>query len=544
VYEPAVTADLPGPGAVARRAPVELPRREGREAYVVLPALVVAGALMIAWLAVYPHTPDLAAQTYRVDLFRRIGFAIYDEHWYAGHSLPGYSLLFPALGVLLGARTVGVLSVLVSTALFALLVAGRYGRGARAAAVAFAVAAAADAWQGRLAFALGVAVALGAGLAYVRDRTPAAVALAALSAAASPVAALGLGIAALTGALTTRSLRPLAVLAVPGAIVVLAMAVLFPEGGTEPYPTLSFLATAAAVFAFTAAAGREERGLRIAGPLYLFICLLFLVIHSPVGSNVERYGVLLAAPMLLLARPRPRGLALAALAGIALWVVWGPFRETVAVEGEPATRAAYYEPVERFVDGLGGRPVRIEVPSTRSRWEAALLAPRVSLARGWEKQLDERYDGVLLGHGLTAASYRRWLEREAVAYVALPDAPLDPASAAEGRLIRGGLPYLVPVARSAHWRIYSVQGARPLVSGAATLSSLGNDSFTLRASAAGPIEVRVHDSRWWTVTAGRGCVGSGPEGFTEVRAGGPGTITVAARFSLSRALGSGPACRR
>ncbi len=43
--------------------------------------------------------------------------------------------------------------------------------------------------------------------------------------------------------------------------------------------------------------------------------------------------------------------------------------------------------------------MRVEVPLTRSHWEAALLAPRVSLARGWEKQLDSRFDRVLLDAG-------------------------------------------------------------------------------------------------------------------------------------------------
>ena len=48
----------------------------------------------------------------------------------------------------------------------------------------------------------------------------------------------------------------------------------------------------------------------------------------------------------------------------------------------------------------------------------------MSLARGWEKQLEMRYDGVLLARGLTAAGYDRWLHQQAVSYVALPDVPL------------------------------------------------------------------------------------------------------------------------
>ena len=79
-----------------------------------------------------------------------------------------------------------------------------------------------------------------------------------------------------------------------------------------------------------------------------------------------------------------------ALCVIAVWVAWGPVRETLAVAGSEATSASYYAPVERFLARAGARaPVRVEVPLTRSHWEAALLAPAVSLARGWEKQLED-----------------------------------------------------------------------------------------------------------------------------------------------------------
>ncbi|MEA2214743.1 MAG: hypothetical protein QOK19_304 [Solirubrobacteraceae bacterium] len=506
--------------------------------------LAVACVLIVGWLLADPHTPDLAGAVYRVGLFRQLGFAVWDQHWYAGHHLPGYSLLFPPLGAALGVRAVGALCVLISTALFALVLEDHYGRAARWGAAAFAVAAVGDIWLGRLAFALGVSLAVAAVLAYTRGHRLTGAALAALTAAGSPVAGLLLGLAALTGALQARSARPLVALALPGAVVVLALSALFPEGGTEPFPVLSFLATAGAVIAFMAATPREERLLRLAGAVYLLACLLFLLVPSPVGSNIERYGVLLAAPMLLAARPRPGLIGSLALAAIGVWVLWGPVRETSEVDGSAATSASYYAPVERFLDRRGGAPVRVEVPLTRSHWEAALLAPKVSLARGWEKQLDERYDAVLLDGHLTAGSYERWLAQEAVSYVALPDAQLDPSSAAEGRLIRAGLPYLAPVLQSRHWRIFAVRGARGLLSGPATLTALGHESFSLRAHAAGTIEVRVHDTRYWTLTAGRGCVGSGPEGFTEVRAAAPGPITVTARFSVSRALGSGRSCRR
>src|SRR5215468_5156516 len=45
---------------------------------------------------------DVPAQLYRVMLFRRSGFALWDTHWYAGHALLSYSVLYPAVGAALG----------------------------------------------------------------------------------------------------------------------------------------------------------------------------------------------------------------------------------------------------------------------------------------------------------------------------------------------------------------------------------------------------------------------------------------------------------
>jgi hypothetical protein len=233
---------------------------------------------------------------------------------------------------------------------------------------------------------------------------------------------------------------------------------------------------------------------------------------------------------------------LIALLGIAVFVIWGPVRETVAVAGNESTRASYYAPVLRFLANHGGALDRVEVPLTRSHWEAALLAPQISLARGWEKQLDERYDSVLLSGSLTAASYRRWLDDQAVSYVALPDTPLDPSSAREGTLIKGGLPYLRPVFTSKHWRIYQVLDPTPLLAGPGVLTSLSSDSFALRASAGGRFLVRIHYTRYWRIIEGSGCVAQAPGGWTYVTVSAPGEVRVAARFSLGRALGLGGSC--
>jgi hypothetical protein len=508
-------------------------------------AVLFAAVGVAVWLIADPRTPDLAAQVYRVSLFRHVGFAVWDEHWYAGHLLPGYSLLFAPLAALLGLRVVAALSVLASAALFERLALDLYGEGARRAAVWFALAALADIWIGRLAFALGVSLALGAALACLRARPALAVALAALCAASSPVAGLLLALAALTHTLIGRSPRAALLLAAPAVALAAALAALFGEGGWEPYPTTSFLATAAVVLVFLWALppGRE---LRIAALVYLAACLASLAVHSPMGANIERYGVLLAGPLLLCAvgRERLTAPALAALCAIAVWTAWGPLRETAAVAGDPATAAAYYVPLERYLAAHGGALARVEVPFTRSHWEAAWLAPRFSLARGWEKQLDTRYDDVLLAPGLTAKRYHAWLREQAVRYVALPDAPLDRSSAQEGRLIDAGLPYLREVFSSRHWRVYEVRDALALAQGPGRLSALGHDFLALLARAPGTFTVRVRYTRYMTLTRGAGCVAPAPGGWTSVSARAAGPLVVAARFSLGRALGlDGGSCR-
>jgi hypothetical protein len=548
---------------VVRRTPLVFPRT--------FPAAGLAAALVSIWLLVDPRTPDLAAQVYRVRLFDHLGFAVWDEHWYAGHALPGYSLLFGPLASLLGMRVLAASSVLVSVALFERLVLGVYGRSAHWGAVWFAVAAVGDIWIGRLTFALGVTFAIAAVFALVRGRPRWAGLLATLCAAASPVAGVLLGLAALTHALARRSPRALVVLGVPAALVVMALALMFGEGGFEPFPIRSFAAVAAVTLLFLWALPSGERLLRTGGVVYLLTCGLALVVHTPMGSNVERYAVLLAGPLLLCAlagssRPvsmarqasgRRSAFALLAhhrfqqwcrrsvvLLPLAVFVLWGPVRETVAVTGNESTSTSYYAPVLNFLASHGGTLERVEVPLTRSHWEAALLAPTVSLARGWEKQLDERFNGVLLKGGLTAAGFAQWLHEQAVSYVALPDTLLDPSSAQEGRLIRRGLSYLQAVFKSRHWTVYAVRKPTPLLEGPGRLTSLGHDSFTLRAAAPGNFVVRVHYTRYWTITGGSGCVAEAPGGWTYVTTRKPGTVFVAASFSLARALGpTGNACR-
>ncbi len=524
-----------------------------------LAAVALLALLTAIWLIVDPRTPDMAAASYRVSLFASHGFSVIDANWYGGHDLPGYSLLFPPLGALLGLKAVAALSVIASSMLFARLSRSLYGSVAAWGTALFVLAALGDVWLGRIAFAFGVPFALAAALSLRRGHPLLGAGLAMLSAAASPVAGALLGLVGLSVAIHQRSARPLLVLALPPALLVGALALLFPEGGYEPYPLLSFLATAVVVIAFLVALPKRSQALRVGGLVYLAACVGCLVVHSPIGSNIERYAVLLAGPLLLceLLVERERGpvrtgpsrrSALTPAAGVALtaigvFVVWGPVRETLAVAGSDATSPAYYAPVTRFLERhSAGEAIRVEVPLTRTHWETALLANNVSLARGWDKQLDERFDSVLLDEGLTPSTYEAWLHRDGVTYVALPDARPDPSSEQEAKLIEKGLPYLQRVYSNAHWRVFRVRGATPLASGPGRLTRLAYDSFKIHARHAGSFLVRVRYSPYWAITTGAGCVAPGPGGWTRVTLDGPGSAVVEAGFSLTRAFGGGAAC--
>lgn len=514
------------------------------------PALLLACVLVGIWLLADPRSPDLAAQSYRETLFARYGFTLWDDNWYAGHHLPGYSLTFGWVALVFGMRAVGALAVLVSIVAFERIVVPIYGARARWGAFCFAIAAAGDLWIGRLTFALGVSLAMLAVWAAVRSRAWATVALAALCAATSPVAGLLLALAAGSHTIATRRLtRPVLALVVPVLVVVLPLQMLFPEGGWEPFALSSILANVAVVLAFLYALPREERLLRVGGLVYL-AAVLVSIVPAPMGSNIDRYAVLLAGPLLVCAlvrdgiasNRRPVALTLAAVAGIMIWTGWGPVRESAGVSGDLSTSPSYYVPLERFLATHGGALVRVEVPFTHSHWEAALLAPSYPLARGWERQLDTKYDALFFDGGLNAASYERWLHEDAVSYVALPDVRLDGSSDAEAALIRHGQPYLREAMRSAHWRVFAVLGSAPLAAPPARLLALGHDSFVLRFARAGRSLVRLRYTRYWSASGVGTCVSEGRGGWTLVSARSAGVVRVSARFSLGRALGLENGC--
>src|SRR3954466_9538425 len=124
-----------------------------------VPAWAATLVLAAVWLAVGPATPDPAAQIHRAGLVAAQGFAVGDNSWYDGHHVPGYSLIFPAVGSVVGVRVAGAAAAVLSAALFRSPVGGRP---AGAACWWFAIGCVADLLVGRLTYALGVTAGLAA----------------------------------------------------------------------------------------------------------------------------------------------------------------------------------------------------------------------------------------------------------------------------------------------------------------------------------------------------------------------------------------------
>jgi hypothetical protein len=520
-----------------------------------LPAVALSSALAAAMLAWNPQVGDLAAQVFRTELFQDGGLGIWNGTWYGGHYTLTYSVLFPPLAALLGPRTVGVLAVIVSAYLFDRLVRDRWGESARWATLWFAAGVVTLLADGQLTFSLGVVFALATMRALQLRRPAPALALAAACALSSPVAAVFLAGVLVAGSIDLPAGRRAPGVRADGIQVaclafglVLIPNLLFPGAGQFPFVFSSYVAVplwcGSALF-LTRRLGEEESELRQVLIGYALAATALWLVPNAVGGNAVRLGALFGGPVLaavLLAR-RPRApiwFVVLFLAGSLYWQLNASVAQIARSVGDPSTKAAYFEPLARWLHSHGGEGVRVEVPPTVNHWESAYLAPEVELARGWLRQIDTTRDDIFYADDgeLGGAEYRAWLQDNAVRFVALPDAPLDYSSVAERRLILGDPPYLRLRWANSHWRVYTVLDHAPLVepegTAAGRVLQVGRQGFTLDVIRPGEFLVRVSFTPYWSISRGDGCLLRRGD-WTLVHAAGPGVFHVGAEFSLARA---------
>lgn len=498
---------------------------------------VVAGVLLALPTLGGPVTGgDLAAQQFRAWLVGHHGAVLWDNYWYSGHPLAGYSVLFPPLGSLLGTRVLGALACVWSAAAFSALVNGgpdaRPDRAGRIAAIWFALACLGQLVIGQLPFGLGMAAGLTALVLARRDRRLPAFALAGAASLSSPLAGAFLLLVALAW-WREAGLRRTAPLG--GATLGLASAWVFGEGGYFPFPVESLLTVLLFCVGGLVLVRDLGPSMRWALVLYATSSLTIFAVPNPVGGNAARLGAVAAGPLaaLMLGR-RGRWLTLGAVAvPLLCWQLWPIGTALSRSVGDPSSGSDYYAGLAGYLRTQDPARGPVEVPALRQHWESWHVPRVFPLARGWERQQDLKDNEVLYDDGLTADQLHTWLRGTGVQLVALAgDVPLDHWAQREAALLRQGQPWLRPVWSDAHWQVWQVTDATGLVSGPATMTRLGVDSFELRADRPGTSLVRLHWSPAWQLVSGSGCLRRSDDGWVEVDARTAGPLRVEARWRL------------
>lgn len=489
---------------------------------IVLPSapVIAAGgfalALAVAFLALPPSGTDLSAAVARADFARTAPFAPVDFRWYSGTQQFGYSLLAQYPMALLGPRTVGAISAVIASVSFAVVLRRTAVPRPVLGSLAGAACIFANLVSGRITYSIGIAIGLSTFASVVRGRRRMPLALAALTSATSPVAGLFVGVGAVS-MLRPGHLRTGVGIGLGAAVPLVVTGLVFGQGGTNTmswadtyHPLLLCLAVAAVV---------PHRTVRIAALLTAAGLVAAYLVPGPVGLAAARFPIMFAVPIVL-ACARVRSIWAVCIA--AAMIVW---QSPLAVgdwraRGDITSSSGYFQPLlaelgRRSVDG------RVEVPPLRNYWDAVYLARSYPMARGWLRQLDTSRNAIFFDGELTASSYREWLDKNAVQYVAVASAEPSWVGRKEAQLVTSGLPYLSQVWTNEQWRLYAVADHVPVVEAPAEVLGQRPERITFAVPTGGEYNVRVGYSRWLTLE-GPGCLRRAEDGTVLVEARRPG----------------------
>ena len=499
-------------------------------------------SVLVAWLARWG--PDWPAQEFRAWIAGHDGLSLWTMRWYGGSPLPGYSVLYPPLAAVIGPGLVGVLACVAAM----WVATGLAPRSSRARALVFDFAVALGLVDnlliGQLPFLLGTAFGVAAVRCALTARRPVVTAaLAALASLASPLAGafLLLVLPAVAVARSWRLASPLAA-AVLGSIVA---ALVGGASGPFPCPWQTMLGVAGFCVAVLLFAPRHARAWQVFAASYLLVDLVVFIVPDPVGGNIARLGKLVAGPLacvLVRSAHGPwRRTRTAALAGLTVaTVVWPALVATSSMARDatdPSRSEQFYRGLDHYLAAHRATASRIEIPFTREHWESYYVARRFPIARGWERQSDLLYNAVLYRR-LTPQRYHHWLTHNAITLVALPRAQLDVGGRPEARLLRHPPGYLTPVYHDAHWQVWRVRHATPLVTGAATLVRQGAAGLVLRFARPGIAIVRVRASALWTTGQPGACVGATRDGWLAVHDSRAGVLDLQTALSADVLTGA------
>ncbi|MCU1502215.1 MAG: hypothetical protein JWM12_1569 [Ilumatobacteraceae bacterium] len=507
--------------------------------------LLVAAAMCAAYLVVQPASVDYASGDFRSRLFRG-GSHVWNNLWFGGHPLPGFGLIPPMLGAWIGVVPVGIASVLVGTWCLTLVV--EHCRIVRPdlgdptiASVLFALGCALNLWSGRLTF--GPSVALGAGcvLAMQRRRWVIAVLCAFGCGLSSPVGAVSLAIVVagcwFVGAFPRKLLLVVAAAAV---LPIAVLGVIFPEGGWYPFTGRSMIALTIAL-AVVGWVGRRERVIVAVVVAYALVAAVAFVVRSPLGGNIVRLGWLAAGPVAALALHRHRRVLLSIVAVLSL--IWGwSYAKMAFLPKDVVGTERFYDALATYVHTLPGGVQRVEVVPTETYRQADELALEINLARGWETQLDRKYNPELYDKVLSPDTFHRWLLDNSVSLVALPVGRLQQAAHNEIDLIRSHPGYLQLAWASQDWQVFRVVDATALATNGAAVTTVRPESLTIAAARPGTSTIRFRYTKLYRVTTGNACVSEAPGGWIDLHVATPGTVRLEVSLSPATLLGAGQQC--
>jgi len=298
-----------------------------------LGAAAVAGLLTAVLMLFGPPGGDQAAHLYLTQTWGEHGWQLWDNFWYSGrYAQVNYSLLFYPLAALIGLTGAVVVAVAGGASAFAVLVRRRWPALAVGPAAALVVLLPLGVIAGTYPFLLGLAVALWSLAALSHGRTGWALLGVALAGFAHPLALAFLVVVLGALAITSRGWwrQPDPVILAIGTLACCALQALLlrgfsGEGAKYPFDPVDALAIAG----FCIAGLLLTRGLADQRPLravfigYGALSAAAFAISSPLGGNAVRllllYGRAAAAAALSARGFRPRGVAVALLAGVLLW---------------------------------------------------------------------------------------------------------------------------------------------------------------------------------------------------------------------------------
>jgi hypothetical protein len=488
------------------------------------PGIIAAGAIAVVFAVAYLLAPpmgrDFSAQLAHAELAKLHWPALLDLRWYGGFDPLGYSVLSPPVMALLGVPLTTALAYVATVVLFAAVLKNAGVVRPVAGAIIGAVCLTGNLVVTRTTFALGLALGLGALLALMSGRLRVSSGLAVLAPLASPVAGLFLGVAG--GALFLSGRRRAGVtLAVSAMVPTIAVGVAFGNGGYQTFGAKQALISLLVCLGVAGLCWRSPV-VRWGGLLSAVLVAAAYLLPTPVGTTATRLPELFAAPIVVAVATVPLVAIIAATASAVLLLPPVSITE-LRERGDPALSAEFYTPL---LHQLAARRVAgpIEVVPTRRRGEAAFVAPVVPIAKGWSRQADTGRNAIFYNRTVNADTYRRWLDDNAISYVAISQGPYDWSAPDEVTLVRDGLPYLQKVWSNQNWSLYAVANPRPVIAPPGRVVARDAVSLTVSLPDPGEYVVRVRWSRY--LTASNGCMRPTEDGWSMIVVEHPGTTKI------------------